>query len=95
MNVSINAWLQYKIDEYKFAVRDITVDFYLAQAKLNRPDCSLDQLRNFNDTCLDMAVRKVIFMRLASCTTDCCTRSTINSANGCSACRPASWRDTL
>lgn len=55
MNVSVNAWLQYKIDEYKFAVRDITVDFYLAQAKLNRPDCSLDQLRNFNDTCLDMA----------------------------------------
>lgn len=50
MNVSVNAWLQYKIDEYKFAVRDITVDFYLAQAKLNRPDCSLDQLRNFNDT---------------------------------------------
>ncbi|MGD8106176.1 hypothetical protein ACQE32_05810 [Pantoea sp. FN0302] len=55
MNLSVNAWLQHKIDEYKFAVRDMTVDFYLAQAKLNRPDCSLDQLRNFNDTCLDMA----------------------------------------
>ncbi len=27
MNVSVNAWLQYKIDEYKFAVRDVTVDF--------------------------------------------------------------------
>jgi len=55
MNVSMSAWLQYKIDEYKFSVRDITVDFYMAQAKLNRPDCSLDQLRKFNDTCLDMA----------------------------------------
>ncbi|MFS2223650.1 hypothetical protein [Pantoea sp. B65] len=55
MNVSMSAWLQYKIDEYKFSVRDITVDFYMAQAKLNRPDCSLDQLRKFSDTCLDMA----------------------------------------
>ncbi|URQ62399.1 hypothetical protein LQ939_09375 [Pantoea alhagi] len=55
MNLSVNAWLQHKIHEYKFAVRDMTVDFYLAQAKLNRPDCSLEQLRNFNDTCLDMA----------------------------------------
>lgn len=55
MNVSMSAWLQYKIDEYKFSVRDITVDYYMAQAKLNRPDCSLEQLRKFNDTCLDMA----------------------------------------
>ena len=55
MSVSVNAWLQHKIDEYRFAVRDITVDFYLAQARLNRPDCSLEQLRAFYDTCLDMA----------------------------------------
>ncbi|QKJ87029.1 hypothetical protein PMPD1_2081 [Paramixta manurensis] len=55
MNVSVNAWLQGKIDDYKFSVRDITVDFYMAQARLNRPDCSLTQLRKFNDTCLDMA----------------------------------------
>lgn len=55
MNVSISAWLQHKIDEYKFSVRDITVDFYMAQARLNRADCSLNQLRKFNDTCLDMA----------------------------------------
>jgi len=55
MNLSINAWLQHKIDEYKFSVRDITVDFYMAQAKLNRPGCTLEQLRKFNDTCLDMA----------------------------------------
>jgi len=55
MTVSMSAWLQYKIDEYKFSVRDITVDFYMAQAKLNRPQCSLEQLRKFNDTCLDMA----------------------------------------
>ncbi|RWR03516.1 hypothetical protein ED28_00585 [[Pantoea] beijingensis] len=55
MNVSMSAWLQYKIDEYKFSVRDVTVDFYMAQAKLNRPECSVEQLRKFNDTCLDMA----------------------------------------
>ncbi|WP_455819615.1 hypothetical protein [Pseudomonas cerasi] len=55
MNLSMSAWLQHKIDEYKFSVRDITVDFYMAQAKLNRPGCSIEQLREFNDTCLDMA----------------------------------------
>jgi len=55
MNLSMNAWLQHKIDEYTFSVRDITVDFYMAQDKLNRPDCSIEQLRKFNDTCLDMA----------------------------------------
>lgn len=55
MNLSMNAWLQYKIDEYKFSVRDITVDFYMAQAKLNRAECTIEQLRKFNDTCLDMA----------------------------------------
>ncbi|TKJ95007.1 hypothetical protein [Erwinia persicina] len=55
MNLSMSAWLQHKIDEYKFSVRDLTVDFYMAQAKLNRPECSIEQLRKFNDTCLDMA----------------------------------------
>ncbi|BCQ39644.1 hypothetical protein ERHA54_22470 [Erwinia rhapontici] len=55
MNLSMSVWLQHKIDEYTFSVRDITVDFYMAQAKLNRPDCSIEQLRKFNDTCLDMA----------------------------------------
>ena len=55
MNLSMSAWLQHKIDEYKFSVRDITVDFYMAQAKLNRPECTIEQLRKFNDTCLDMA----------------------------------------
>ena len=55
MNLSMSAWLQHKIDEYTFSVRDITVDFYMAQAKLNRPECNIEQLRKFNDTCLDMA----------------------------------------
>ncbi|MGB9096177.1 hypothetical protein [Erwinia sp.] len=55
MNLSISAWLQHKIDEYTFSIRDITVDYYMAQAKLNRPECTLEQLRKFNDTCLDMA----------------------------------------
>lgn len=55
MNLSMSAWLQHKIDEYKFSVRDITVDYYMAQARLNRPECTIEQLRKFNDTCLDMA----------------------------------------
>lgn len=55
MTPSVSAWLQGKIDDYQFAMRDITVDFYLAQAKLNRADCTIHQLRQFNDTCLDMA----------------------------------------
>ncbi|WP_414146856.1 hypothetical protein ACMGGR_11125 [Erwinia sp. BNK-24-b] len=55
MKLSISAWLQHKIDEYQFSVRDITIDYYMAQAKLNRSDCSLEQLRKYNDTCLDMA----------------------------------------
>jgi len=55
MTLSINPWLQHKIDEYHFSIRDITVDYILALAKLNRPECSPEQLRNFNDTCLDIA----------------------------------------
>lgn len=55
MNVSMSAWLQHKIDEYTSSVRDLTVDFYMTQAKLNRPECTIEQLRKFNNTCLDMA----------------------------------------
>lgn len=55
MNLSMSAWLQHKIDEYTFSIRDITVDFYMEQAKLNRPGCTIEQLRRFNDTCLNMA----------------------------------------
>ena len=55
MTQSVSAWLQHKIDQYTFSIRDITVDFYMAQAKLNRADCTIDRLRKFNDTCMDMA----------------------------------------
>ena len=55
MSLSVSAWLQHKLDEYRFSVRDLTVDFYLAQAKLNRAECTIQQLRQFNDTCLDIA----------------------------------------
>lgn len=34
MTLSINAWLLGKIDDYKFSVRDATVDFYMAEAAL-------------------------------------------------------------
>ncbi len=55
MNLPINAWLQHKIDHYHSSLRDIIVDFYMAQARLNRAECTITQLRKFNDTCLDMA----------------------------------------
>ena len=38
MNISMNAWLLGKIDDYKFSVRDATVDFYMAEASLRRPE---------------------------------------------------------
>jgi hypothetical protein len=55
MTQSVNAWLQTKIDEYKFSVRDATVDFYMAEAALQRVDADISQLKRFNSICLDMA----------------------------------------
>jgi Tfp pilus assembly protein PilX len=55
MAQSVNAWLQAKIDEYKFNVRDATVDFYLADAALSRPEADINQLKGYNSLCLDMA----------------------------------------
>lgn len=55
MAQSVNAWLQSTIDEYKFSIRDATVDFYLADAALNRPGADLSQLKSYNSLCLDMA----------------------------------------
>ncbi|KAB7898834.1 hypothetical protein GA565_09090 [Rouxiella sp. S1S-2] len=55
MAQSVNAWLQAKIDEYKFNVRDATVDFYLADAALKRDDADISQLKSYNSLCLDMA----------------------------------------
>ncbi len=55
MAQSVNAWLQSKIDEYKFSVRDATVDFYLADAALNRPTADVSQLKSYNLLCLNMA----------------------------------------
>ncbi|MFZ4832947.1 hypothetical protein [Rouxiella sp. Mn2063] len=52
---SINAWLQHKIDEYKFTIRDATVDFYLAQAALQREEADIGQLKRYNNISLDMA----------------------------------------
>ncbi|WP_233498969.1 hypothetical protein [Pantoea graminicola] len=53
--LSVSAWLHHQIKEYHFSLRDISVDFYMAQAKLDRADCSIHQLRQFNDACQDMA----------------------------------------
>ncbi|NMP28816.1 hypothetical protein GW590_18315 [Rahnella sp. SAP-1] len=55
MALSINAWLQGKIDEYKFTVRDATVDYYMADAALKRPDADISQLKGYNSLCLDRA----------------------------------------
>lgn len=55
MTVSVNAWLQGKIDDYKFQVRDATVDFYMADAALNRPQAGVEQLTRYNRVSLEMA----------------------------------------
>lgn len=54
MTLSINAWLLGKIDEYKFSVRDATVDFYMAEAAL-RLECNIDHLKRYNSISLTMA----------------------------------------
>ncbi|MGK3141156.1 hypothetical protein [Pantoea sp. C2G6] len=55
MPLSLSAWLQQKIDQYQFSLRDLTLDVYMAQAKLDRDDATIQQLRQFNDICQDMA----------------------------------------
>ncbi|MEH2921389.1 hypothetical protein ACFFL1_16175 [Samsonia erythrinae] len=52
--LSVNAWLQHQIDEYKFQIRDATVDFYMAEARLNRPGSHLDHLRRYHQACMTM-----------------------------------------
>jgi hypothetical protein len=55
MNISMNAWLLGKIDDYKFSVRDATVDFYMAEASLRRPECNINHLKRYNNVSLNMA----------------------------------------
>ncbi|QTF08757.1 hypothetical protein HC231_13225 [Brenneria izadpanahii] len=52
--LSVNAWLQHQIDEYKFQIRDATVDFYMAEARLNRPESHIDHLRRYYNACMEM-----------------------------------------
>ncbi|MFC0227086.1 hypothetical protein [Serratia aquatilis] len=55
METSIKAWLLSKIDEYKFGLRDATVDFYMAETALRRPECSLNHLKHYNNVSLALA----------------------------------------
>lgn len=55
MTISINAWLLNKIDQYKFSVRDATIDFYMAEAALKRPGCDIEHLKRYNSVSLSMA----------------------------------------
>ncbi|MEE4410124.1 MULTISPECIES: hypothetical protein [Serratia] len=55
MTISISAWLLGKIDDYKFSVRDATVDFYMAEASLRRPECNINHLKRYNNVSLNMA----------------------------------------
>ncbi|WON78756.1 hypothetical protein [Serratia sp. UGAL515B_01] len=55
MNISIKAWLLSKIDEYKFSLRDTTVDFYMAETALRRPECNVNHLRHYNNVSLTLA----------------------------------------
>ncbi|WP_279023312.1 hypothetical protein [Gibbsiella quercinecans] len=55
MTLSINAWLLNKIDQYKFSVRDATIDFYMAEAALKRAGCDIEHLKRYNSVSLNMA----------------------------------------
>lgn len=55
MTISINAWLLNKIDQYKFSVRDATIDFYMTEAALKRPGCDIEHLKRYNSVSLNMA----------------------------------------
>lgn len=55
MKLTPGAWLQHKMDEYLIAICDSAVDYAMAQAKVDQPECTLQQLRNYNDICLEMA----------------------------------------
>ncbi|RLM16777.1 hypothetical protein BIY27_01495 [Gibbsiella quercinecans] len=55
MTLSINAWLLNKIDQYKFSVRDATIDFYMAEAALKRTGCDIEHLKRYNSVSLNMA----------------------------------------
>lgn len=55
MNISMNAWLLSKIDDYKFNVRDATVDFCTAEAALMRPECNINHLKCYKNISLSMA----------------------------------------
>lgn len=51
---SVNAWLQHQIDEYNLLIRDVTVDFYMAEARLNQQESHIDHLRRYNNACMEM-----------------------------------------
>jgi hypothetical protein len=55
MNTSFNAWLLSKIDDYRFNIRDATVDFFMAEAALKRPECNVNHLKRYNNVSLNMA----------------------------------------
>lgn len=55
MTYSFIAWLLGKIDDYKFSVRDATVDFYMAEAAFTPPYCNVKHLKRFKNISLTMA----------------------------------------
>ncbi|SLM63617.1 MULTISPECIES: hypothetical protein [Dickeya] len=52
---SFNAWLQTQIDDYRRQLRNITMEFYLAELSLERDDSELSDLRHYYLTGTQMA----------------------------------------
>ncbi|MGM3176220.1 hypothetical protein [Dickeya lacustris] len=52
---SFNAWLQTQIDDYRRQLRNITMEFYLAELSLERDDSDVSDLRHYYLTGTQMA----------------------------------------
>lgn len=55
MPFSINAWLSHEIDEYKDKMQDATVEFFIAETKINRMGAQPERLDDYFETCMQLA----------------------------------------
>ncbi|MBT0726514.1 hypothetical protein HGT73_03815 [Rosenbergiella australiborealis] len=52
---SFSLWITSNLDAYQQALADLRVEYYLAERPLHQPQCTLAQLRQFNDLSLKIA----------------------------------------
>ena len=55
MPFSINTWLSHEIDEYKDKMQDATVEFFIAETRLNRLGAQPESLQGYYDSCMQLA----------------------------------------